>query len=68
MSGVKEAFRASGLSELIAPPKNEAAMLANPLEFLPLPISGERITLTVYCLGMLRAILIPTTNPTAAAL
>lgn len=58
MSGAKVAFKASGLSELIFPPRKEAAMLANPPPDLPLPISGESVILTVYFGGILKAITI----------
>ena len=68
MSGARVALRASGLSEPMLPPRKEAAMLASPLPDLLLPISGERVMLTVYCLGVPSAIRMPIIRPIPAAL
>ena len=68
ISADKEAFKASVPSPIVPPfPKKEAAKPDNPLP-LSLPISGERVTATVYCLGILIAITIPITKPIPAAL
>ena len=68
ISGAKVTFSASLLLLLVPPPKNEEARLASPPPALSPPISGERVTVTVYCLGMLRAMMMPSTTPTPAAL
>ena len=67
ISGAKVAFSASGLL-LAPPPRKEEARLASPPPALSPLISGERVTVTVYCLGMLRAMIMPSTTPTPAAL
>ena len=68
ISGDKEAFKASVPSPIVTPlPKKEAAKPDKPPS-LEAPISGERVTLTVYCFGILKAIIIPITNPIPTAL
>lgn len=67
ISGANVTFKASELL-LLPPPRKEEARLASPPLALSPPISGERVTVTVYCLGMLRAIIMPKTRPTPAAL
>ncbi len=68
MSADKEAFKASVPSPIETPlPKKEAAKPDKPPPLL-LPISGERITSTVYCLGILIAIITPNIKPMPAAL
>jgi len=55
ISEEREAFNASELSPDETPlPKKEAAIPTNPFPLLEPPISGERVTFTVYCLGMLK--------------
>ena len=64
----EEAFKASVPSLIVAPlPKKEAAKPDKPPP-LVLPISGERVTSTVYCFGILIAIIIPIIKPMPAAL
>ena len=59
ISADKEAFKASVPSLIVAPlPKKEAANPDKPPP-LTLPISGERVTSTVYFLGILIAMIIP---------
>ena len=68
ISADKEAFKASVPSFIETPlPKKEAAKPDKPPPLEP-PISGERVTPTVYCLGILIATIIPTTKPMPAAL
>ena len=68
MSGDKEVFKASVPSPIeTSLPKKEAARPDKPPP-LTLPISGERVTSTVYCLGILIATIMPITSPTPAAL
>ena len=68
ISADKEAFKASVPSLIVAPlPKKEAAKPDKPPP-LVLPISGERVTSTVYCFGILIAIIIPIIKPMPAAL
>ena len=67
ISADKEAFKASVPSPIVTSlPKKEAAKPDKPLPLL-FPISGERVTSTVYSLGILIAI-IPITKPIPAAL
>ena len=70
ISGEREAFKASTPSSLIpAPaPKKEAAIDARALLPLELPISGDKVTSTVYFFGILKATIMPMTNPMPAAL
>ena len=69
MSEEREAFKASETSPVVAElPKKDAASPAKPLPPLELPISGERVTFTVYCLGILTATIIPIIKPTPMAL
>ena len=59
ISADKEAFKASVPSPMVTPlPKKEAAKPDKPPSLL-LPISGERVTSTVYCLGILIATITP---------
>ena len=68
ISADKETFKASVPSFIETPlPKKEAAKPDKPPPLEP-PISGERVTPTVYCLGILIATIIPTTRPMPAAL
>ena len=68
ISADKEAFKASVPSPIVTPlPKKEAAKPDKPPSLL-LPISGERVTSTVYCLGILIATITPITSPIPAAL
>ena len=68
ISADKEAFKASVPSFIETPlPKKEAAKPDNPMAFV-FHISGERVTSTVYCLGILIATMIPITKPIPAAL
>ena len=68
ISADKEAFKASVPSLAVTPfPKKEAAKPDKPAALL-LPISGERVTLTVYCLGTLNAIIRPIIPPIPTAL
>ena len=68
ISADKEAFKASVPSFIETPlPKKEAAKPDKPPPLEP-PISGERVTPTVYCLGILIATMIPITKPIPAAL
>ena len=62
ISADNEAFKAS-IPSFIATslPKKEAAKPDKPPP-LGVPISGDRVTLTVYCLGILIAIIIPITK------
>ena len=70
ISEERAAFKASEPSPPITDPlpKKEAARPARPLLPLELPISGDNVTFTVYCLGILIAMMIPITIPTPAAL
>ena len=69
ISEESDAFRASEPSPVVAPlPKKETASPANPLVPLELPISGERVTFTVYCLGILNATIMPIISPIPATL
>ena len=69
ISDESEAFNASVLSPIVVPlPRKDAASPVKPLLLFILPISGERVTWTVYFLGMLRATTIPTIRPIPAAL
>ena len=68
ISAESEAFKASILSLIVIPlPKKEAA---NPDRLPPfvVPISGDKVTSTVYCFGILMAIIIPIISPIPAAL
>ena len=68
ISADKEAFKASVPSPIGTPlPKKEAAKPDKPPPLL-LPISGERLTSTVYCLGILIATIIPISRPMPVAL
>ena len=68
ISADKEAFKASLPSPIVTSlPKKEAAKPDRPPP-LALPISGERVTSTVYCLGILIATITPIISPIPAAL